>query len=228
VTPDRRAERCPDCGRELIDLGVCLYCPEHGAFSETLERLELDEESRALIEASMESLRLCSSFALKLRSMLEEKAGILIKRPKWRVKVFEGPAGVEGLAAERVGISATRPGIFGAPMIFSLHVEWFASPIDLDTLKAVQDEVFKGYGREENAANLVIIFAPAIEEEAARYCAQQKTLKRLMQQGLNQIGFVVVGPDGKVISEVSGRLRGYVRHHFPEACKLLSEMGGWD
>jgi len=226
VTPDRRAERCPECGGELIDLGICLYCPEHGAFTDDLERMEVDEDLKALIEASMDSLAVYKAFASRLKPMLEEKAGLLIKRPKWDVHISEGPSGFE-IHASRVGISTTRPGLWGVPMLFYLYTAWVPMPVDLEMLKTLQDEVFKGYGRQENAANLVILFAPAIDREAARYCAQQKTCKRLAQQGLNQIGFVVVGPDGGVISEVSGRLRGYVKHHFPEAYKLLSEVEGW-
>jgi len=220
----RRVERCPECGGELIDLGICLYCPEHGAFTDNLERMEVDENLKALIEASMDSLAVYKAFASRLKPMLEEKAGLLIKRSKWDVHIGEGPSGFE-IHASRVGISTTRPGLWGVPMLFYLYTAWVPMPVALEMLKTLQDEVFKGYGRQENAANLVILFAPAIEEEVARYCAQQKTCKRLAQQGLNQIGFVVVGPDGRVISEVSGRLRGYVKHHFPEAYKLLSEMG---
>ncbi|MCD6536184.1 MAG: hypothetical protein J7K49_04040, partial [Thaumarchaeota archaeon] len=53
----------------------------------------------------------------------------------------------------------------GAPMIFFLYVTWSLIPVGVEELKSLQDNIFKRYGRLENAANLVIIFAPAICEE---------------------------------------------------------------
>jgi len=221
--------RCPECGRELINLGICFCCPDHGAFSEELEKLELEGLAKALVESSMKARKLCIDFISKLKPKLEEEMRFLfIKGPKWNVRTYEERGGSLHLIANRSGISATRPGLWGVPMIFLLYVTWNPITVGLDDFKAIQDSIFDQYGRGENAANLVIIFAPAIVKEDAGYCAQQKTLKRLAQQGLNQVGFVVVGPDGEILSEVSGRLRGYVKHHFPEAYELLFKMRGWE
>lgn len=221
--------RCPECGRELIYLGICFCCPDHGAFSEELEKLELEGLAKALVESSMKARKLCIDFISKLKPKLEEEVRFLfIKGVKWNVRVYEERGGALHLIANRIGVSTTRPGLWGTPMAFFLYVTWNPITVGIDDFKAIQDTIFDQYGRAENAANLVIIFAPAIVKEGAGYCAQQKTCKRLAQQGLNQVGFVVVGPEGGIISEVSGRLRGYVKHHFPEAYELLSKMGGWE
>ena len=111
---------------------------------------------------------------------------------------------------------------------FFLMVTWNPTIVAKDDFKSLQKTIFDQYGTLENAANLVIVFAPGITEEAASYCAQQKTCLRLGQQALNQVGLVVIGPNGEIISEVSRRLRGYVKHHFPEAYELLPKMRGWE
>jgi len=210
-------------------LGICLYCPDHGAFSPELERLEVGDEMRLFIEWSMSARELCMEFISELTPKLAKEMRLLfLKGPKWNVRLYEAADGSVYLAADKTGISVTRPGIWGVPMAFYMFITWSPTPVNKELLKDMQDRIFKQYDRLTNAANLVIIFAPAIVEEAASYCAEQKTCKRLAQQGLNQVGFVVVGPGGDIISEVSGRLRGYVKHHFPEAYELLSRMRGWE
>ena len=216
---------CPECGGDLVLFDRWLWCPEHGAFSPELERIELDEEKMALIESSLRARDLCIDFMSKLKPKLEEeKRFLFLKAPPWSVNVMEGRGGSIYMYASKAGASMTRPAIWGIPMAFFLMVTWNSGIVAKDDFKTLQKLIFDQYGTLENAANLVIVFAPGITEEAASYCAKQKTCLRLAQQALNQIGFIVIGPSGEIISEVSGRLRGYVKHHFPEAYELLFKM----
>ena len=140
-----------------------LWCPEHGAFSPELERIELDEEKMALIESSLRARDLCIDFMSKLKPKLEEeKRFLFLKAPPWSVNVMEGRGGSIYMYASKAGASMTRPAIWGIPMAFFLMVTWNSGIVAKDDFKRLQKLIFDQYGTLENAANLAIVFAPSM------------------------------------------------------------------
>jgi hypothetical protein len=233
---------CPECGRELVDIKKYLFCREHGVFDRSLRRVEITK-GELRIAGNMASYQ---SFIEKLEPSLQVKTGFLIKSEKWRVDWAMMEDQPDIMFAERVGVSIYRPGTGGPWTSYQLIVEYypdfppedageevrkaleegFVQPLDKDYLETVKERFSKAYGGR-NAAGLDVIFTPEITREAAEYCREQKTLLKLGMHGLAQIAFVAVNPEYRVVSMVSDRLRGYVKHHFPEAYSLLSEMEGW-
>jgi hypothetical protein len=233
---------CPECGEGLADLKRLLYCRKHGAFDRSLRRVELTRGEARIADNMAAYL----SFAERLKPLLEEKAGLLIKREKWRVDWAEPEEGPPILVAERVGVSLSRPGIGGPWTSYGLVVEYepglpppdieeetrrmlaegWVPPLDREQLEERRERFSRIYGGT-NAAGLYVIFTPEITGEAAEYCREQKTLLKLGMHGLAQVAFIAISPEYRVISMVSDRLRGYVKHHFPEVHGLLSGMEGW-
>jgi len=231
---------CPECGDRLIDIKKYLFCRRHGAFSRDLKRAELTR-GELRVAGNMASYL---SFVERLRPLLQVKTGLLIKAEKWKIDWASMEDQPDTMFAERVGLSLYRPG--GQPTSYLLMVEYypdfpppdvgedvkraleegFVLPLDKEYLEKVKDRFSKAYGGK-NAAGLDIIFTPEITVEASEYCREQKTILKFGMHGLSQIAFVTVSPEYRVTSMVSDRLRGYVKHHFPEAYQLLSEMEGW-
>ena len=232
---------CPECGGRLVDIKRYLFCGRHGAFSRDLSKAEL-LKGELMIAENMASY---VSFIEKLKPLLQVKTGLLIKAEKWKIDWLRMEDQPDIMYAERVGASIYRPGTGGLTS-YQLTVEYYPDfpppdvgenvrrslsegyilPLDKEYLERVKNRFKKFYGGR-NAAGLDVIFAPKITREAAEHCREQKTLLKFGMHGLAQIAFVAVDPHYRVISMVSDRLRGYVKHHFPEAYSLLSEMEGW-
>jgi len=233
---------CPECGGRLADLKRLLFCRAHGAFDRSLNRIELTRGELRIADNMAAYL----SFTERLRPLLEAKTGLLVKRERWRVR-WSGPEDQPGmLIASRVGVSLYRPGTGGPLTTYQLIVEYQPGfpppdldeegwrmleegrvpPLDTYYLEGGRRAFSEAFGGM-NAAGLNVIFTPEITEDAAEYCREQKTILRLGMHGLAQIAFIAISPEFRVISRVSGRLRGYVKHHFPEVHSLLSGTGGW-
>lgn len=233
---------CPECRARLVDLKTYMYCRRDGLFDRSLNQVEATRGELKIAENMARYLE----FLEKLKPMLEEKKGLLVKRKKWRIEWIQCEDGPDILSASRIGFSIYRPGTGGPYTSYLLTVEYYPGfpppdiaskvsealreglvpPLDRDYLEKAKNNFSKTYGGY-NSAGLDIIFTPEITGDAVEYCGEQKTILKLGMHGLSQTAFIAL--DGERIkSRVTGRLRGYVKHHFPEIHQLISEMEGWE